>query len=140
MHGIPPIISLSNRASPVSFVGKALINWFFHLPNALSPATNYTAKIKSSVLKFSKYNSVKGGDKINFHTPPLTLDNSQVIWMLSGESTNNAMPQIDLYFNYRVNPADIKDKLSVEVEGKKAEFTMISQSPDNKISVRLNRH
>jgi uncharacterized protein YfaS (alpha-2-macroglobulin family) len=102
----------------------------------LNPATSYKAKIKNAVLKFSKYNSVKNGDNISFHTPDLTLDNSQIIWI--GESGTSAIPQVDLFFNYRVNPDDLKNKLNIEVEGKKTDFNMITISPDNKISVRIN--
>jgi alpha-2-macroglobulin len=102
----------------------------------LNPATTYKAKVKSAVLKFSKYNSVKNGDKITFHTPDLTLDNSQVIWI--GETSTSAMPQVDLFFNYRVNPENLKSKLNIEVEGKKTDFNIITISPDNKISVRIN--
>lgn len=102
----------------------------------LNPATSYKAKVKSAVLRFSKYNSVKNGDNISFHTPDLTLDNSQVFWI--GESGTSAIPQVDLIFNYRVNPEDLKNKLNVEVDGKKADFNMITISPDNKISIRIN--
>ena len=102
----------------------------------LNPATSYKAKIKNAVLKFSKYNSVKNSDNISFHTPDLTLDNSQIIWI--GESSTSALAQVDLFFNYRVNPEDLKSKLDLEVEGKKADFNMITISPDNKISVRIN--
>ena len=102
----------------------------------LNPATTYTAKIKSAVLRFSKYNSVKNGDKITFHTPDLALENEQVIWI--GESNTTAIPQIDLFFNYRVNPEELKSKLKIEVEGKKADFNLITISPDNKISIRVN--
>jgi len=79
----------------------------------LNPATTYKARIKSAVLRFSKYNAVKNGDKITFHTPDLSLDNSQVIWI--GESSTSAIPQVDLFFNYRVNPADLKNKLKFEI-------------------------
>ena len=102
----------------------------------LNPATNYKASMKSAVLKFSKYNTVTNGDKISFHTPELTLDNSQVIWI--GESNTSAIPQVDLVFNYRVNPEDLKSRLKIELEGKKADFNIITISPDNKISVRIN--
>lgn len=101
----------------------------------LSPATTYKAKVKSSVLKFSKYNAVKGGDKISFHTPLLTLDNSQIVWV--GESSTNAVPQVDLVFNYRIDPAVLKDKLSIEIEGEKADYNLLTVSPDNKVSVRI---
>ncbi|HEY6506005.1 MAG TPA: MG2 domain-containing protein [Chitinophagaceae bacterium] len=103
----------------------------------LLPATSYKAEIKNAVLRFSKYNSVKGGDAINFHTPGLTLDNSQVIWMLQGESNTSAAPQVDLQFNYRINPDDLKEKLKIEVEGQKAEYSLITQSPDSRVSVSI---
>ncbi|MBC7947609.1 MAG: alpha-2-macroglobulin family protein [Chitinophagaceae bacterium] len=103
----------------------------------LSPATSYTAEIRGAVLRFSKYDDVKGGDKVSFHTPPLTLDNSQVIWMSEGESSTTALPQLDLYFNYRINPADLKEKLEIEIGGKKADFNLVTLSPDNKISLRI---
>jgi alpha-2-macroglobulin len=102
----------------------------------LNPASSYTAKVKKDVLRFSKYNSIKGGDDISFHTPNLTLDNSQIVWI--GESSTTAVPQLDLFFNYRVNPADLKDKLDVQVEGKTAAYTLITTSPDSKISLRIN--
>jgi alpha-2-macroglobulin len=102
----------------------------------LLPATSYKAKVKSAVLKYSKYNSVKKGDEISFHTPPLTLDGSQVIWI--GETGMTAIPQIDLFFNYRINPADLKNKLAIEVDDAKADYSFITASPDNKISLRVN--
>ena len=102
----------------------------------LHPATNYTASIKSAVLRFSEYNSVKNGDKISFNTPGLEMGNPQVIWI--GESSTAAIPQVDLFFNYKVNPEDLKNKLNVEVEGKKTDYNLITISPDNKISLRLN--
>jgi uncharacterized protein YfaS (alpha-2-macroglobulin family) len=55
-----------------------------------------------------------------------------------GESSTTAVPQVDLVFNYRVDPADLKNKLNVEVEGAKADFNLITVSPDNKISLRIN--
>ena len=103
----------------------------------LLPATTYKAKVKNTVLHFSKYNSVTSADKINFHTPQLTLDNSQVMWVPLDDGGKKAVPQVDLFFNYRVNPADIKDKLKIELEGKKADYTLVTQSPDNKISIRF---
>jgi alpha-2-macroglobulin len=104
----------------------------------LKPATNYKAKIGSEVLRYSKYNSVKDGDKISFHTPDLALDNAQVIWMLQDESSKTAVPQVDLYFNYAINPASLKEKLNVEVGGVKADYSVLTASEDNKISLRIN--
>ena len=103
----------------------------------LNPATTYKAKIKNEVLRYSKYDKVISADEISFHTPPLLLENSQVIWMLQDETSRIPVPQIDLYFNYRIDPADVKDKLKIEVDSKKTDFNIITASPDNKISLRI---
>ena len=66
----------------------------------LLPATSYTAKIRNTVFKYSKYNKLSGDEKISFHTPPLTLENSQITWL--GESGTAAVPQLELLFNYLV--------------------------------------
>ena len=102
----------------------------------LNPATNYKAKIKDAVLKFSKYDDVKEAEKIDFHTPGLTLDNSQITWI--GESSTSATPQLNLLFNYRVSPVDLKEKLAIEVDGKKADYTIITASPENEVVIRIN--
>jgi uncharacterized protein YfaS (alpha-2-macroglobulin family) len=104
----------------------------------LKPATNYKAKIGSEILRYSKFNSVKEGDKISFHTPDLALDNAQVIWMLQDENSKTAVPQVDLYFNYAINPGSLKEKLNVEVGGVKADYNILTASPDNKISLRIS--
>lgn len=103
----------------------------------LQPATSYTANINSDVLRFSKYDKVEGGDGIKFHTPDLALENTQVIWMLQEDGGTKAVPQVDLFFNYPVEPNDLKEKLAIEIDGKRADFTPVTISPDTKISVRL---
>src|SRR5687768_2000611 len=59
----------------------------------LSPATTYKAKIRSSALRFTRYNSVKNGNNLSFHTPDLTLDDSRITWI--GESSTSAIPQLE---------------------------------------------
>ncbi len=103
----------------------------------LAPATTYSAKIRKEVLRYSKFNKIEGADKLGFHTPELTIDNLQVIWMLQDESTRSVVPQVDLYFNYRINPADLKERLKIEIDGKRADYNLITASPDNKVSVRV---
>ena len=102
----------------------------------LNPATTYKAKVRNTVLRYSKYNDVKEADKIEFHTPDLQLENSQILWI--GEKSTTAVPQIDLHFNYHVNPSELKENLKVEVEDEQADFNVITMSPDNKISLRIH--
>ena len=57
--------------------------------------------------------------------------------MLQDESSKTTIPQLNLYFNYRINPADLKEKLNVEIDNKKVAYNIITASPDNKISLRI---
>jgi len=104
----------------------------------LMAATAYKAKIGSEVLRHSKYGAVKNADGLNFHTPALTLDYAQVTWVLQDEQSRVPVPQVDLYFNYRIDPNELKDKLKIEVDGKPMQHTVQTLSADNKISVRIN--
>lgn len=101
----------------------------------LQPATNYKARVRNAVLRFSAYNDVDEGKGVQFHTPGLELEQSRITWI--GESGTTAVPQLDLAFNYLVNPADLQEKLQIEVDGKKAAHSIITASPDNRISVRI---
>ncbi|MCR6719971.1 MAG: MG2 domain-containing protein [Chitinophagaceae bacterium] len=101
----------------------------------LDPATTYTANVSKAVLRFSEYGKVENGDGIKFHTPDLRLDNSQTMWV--GESATSAVAQIDLYFNYRVSPADIKDKLQIKSGNEDVPFSLITAGEDNKMTLRL---
>src|SRR5215212_10072224 len=64
----------------------------------LAPATSYTATVNDDVLQFSKYDAVKKAGKLNFRTPDLELENSNVTWVLPDEQSKTAVPQIDLHF------------------------------------------
>ena len=104
----------------------------------LTPSTTYKAKINREILRYSKFNSIKNGNEINFHTPPLTLDNVQLTWILQDEQNRLSVPQLDLYFNYRVDPGELKEKLKIQVDGDAMPFVVQTLSADNKVSVRIN--
>jgi uncharacterized protein YfaS (alpha-2-macroglobulin family) len=90
------------------------------------------------VLQYSKYNDLKDADEIKFYTAPLQLNNAQVTWVLHDEASRTAVPQIYLQFNYPVKVDELKDKLNIEVEGKKTDFTIQNVGISNTINVRLN--
>ncbi len=104
----------------------------------LTPATSYSASFTKEVLRYSKFGKVEKGDDISFHTPYLSVDDLQVFWTAKDESGKNAYPQVDIYFNYPVKPEEIKDKLNILVDGKERDFSVVTQSPENKISVSIN--
>ncbi|MBS1564469.1 MAG: hypothetical protein JST39_08760, partial [Bacteroidetes bacterium] len=103
----------------------------------LSPATSYKAKLGSEILRFSAYDKIEKGEDIHFHTPDLKLESTNITWLAPDENARTAVPQLDLYFNYPVNPATLKEHLGVEVEGKAADYSFQTLSADTKVSLRL---
>lgn len=103
----------------------------------LAPATSYKARISDEVLQFSKYNSVGKADNIRFNTPDLKLDNSNITWIASEQAPATASPQLDIYFNYAVNPNTIREKLKIKADGKDIDYTLQTLSPSNRVSVLL---
>lgn len=104
----------------------------------LQPATTYKAEIKDEVLRYTKYNSVKDGDKILFHTAPLQLDDAQVTWVLTDEGSRTIAPQLRLHFNYGVKADDVKEKLHVAVDGTDVSYAIQNSGAGNALTLRLN--
>jgi alpha-2-macroglobulin len=103
----------------------------------LSPATDFKATLNREILRFSKIGTISNPGPILFHTPGLHLDNANASWVLQDENSNTALPQIDLFFNYPVDPAALKEKLLVEIGGQAVNYNLQTLSVDNKISLRL---
>ncbi len=104
----------------------------------LLPATSYKAKVTPEVLRYTSFDKVEDANDIKFHTPMLALDQTGVTWVLIDESTRAAVPQVSLLFNYPVDPAELKDKLKIEVEGKEIGYSFQTVSASNEINIRLH--
>ena len=102
----------------------------------LSPATTYKAAFNKILLKNTKYDKIADADNVHFKTADLTLENTNVMWVLA-DGSNAAVPQIDLYFNYPVKPESIKEKLKVIVDDADADFQVRTMSAESKMSVRI---
>jgi len=103
----------------------------------LLPATNYRAELSNDILQFSKYNHFSHADDIQFHTPSLKLENTYSSWAMQDEISKIYVPQLDLFFNYPVEPSVLKDKLSLTLDDKAVTYSLQTLSSSSKISVRL---
>lgn len=103
----------------------------------LTPATSFKATLKNDILQYSSYGRISKGEGLVFHTPDLKLDNTNTSWVLQDENSTTAVPQVDLQFNYPVNPNSLKEKLQIAVEGQPVSYTLQTLSADDKITVRL---
>lgn len=103
----------------------------------LSPATTYQATLRGDLLDHSKYGKLDKKEEISFYTPYLALDNANVTWMLADQHSTTAYPQVDLYFNYAISPAAIKDKMQLQLGGKPLNYTVITEGTDSRVSLRI---
>lgn len=108
----------------------------FSPEKGLAPATQYEARVSNEVLRRSRFNEVRKGSGIHFHTPLLQLSDAQVTWVLP-DGGGAALPQIALDFNYPVRPEDLRGKLHLQVDGKDAPWQLVTASAASTALLRL---
>lgn len=102
----------------------------------LPPSTNFTAQLNKSICQFTKY-KLKGETKIEFHTPRLTIEQSHAYWTTVGDDYSKVMVQLDVDFNYVIDPNEIAKNLKVDVDGKNQSFSLLSSDAGRQCSITL---
>jgi hypothetical protein len=90
----------------------------------LLPATNYRATLNSDILQYSKYDHIGNAKDIQFHTPLLILENTHSSWVVQDENSKKYVPQLDLYFNYPVDPVVLKEKMKLTLDDKQVIYSL----------------
>ncbi|HEV3325422.1 MAG TPA: MG2 domain-containing protein [Puia sp.] len=103
----------------------------------LAPATTYKATLKNAILSHSKFGRIASTADLVFHTPELRVDNVNATWVLQDESSTSAVPQVELQFNYPINPNSLKEKLSIQVGDQTVNYALQTLSASDRISLRL---
>lgn len=109
----------------------------FSPAQALAPATTFKATLKDAILRHSKFGRIVGPGDMVFHTPDLRVDNVNATWVLQDDNSTSAVPQVELQFNYPVNPNNLKDKLSILVGDQPVNYALQTLSVSDHISLRL---
>ncbi len=102
----------------------------------LPPATTFKARITKEILRYSKFTLGKCQIK-DFYTPHVRLENIFAMWNIAEGSSSTAFPQIDLQFNYPVSPSQLKELLSVEMDGERKDISIQTTEPASKISITV---
>jgi uncharacterized protein YfaS (alpha-2-macroglobulin family) len=103
----------------------------------LAPATTYKATLKNAILSHSKFGRIASTADLVFHTPELRVDNVNATWVLQDENSTSAVPQVELQFNYPINPNSLKEKLSIQVGDQTVNYALQTLSASDRISLRL---
>jgi len=98
-------------------------------------STEYKAELQEDIVKKTSSKLSVSKDKIDFHTPLLTLFSSSPFWTIS--NAGKAELHLNLNFNYKITPQDLKKLISVSVDNKNIPIRLISGSPDRNIEIAL---
>jgi alpha-2-macroglobulin len=97
----------------------------------LRPSTSYGATFNNAVSGLIVDNETP----VEFHTAFFNLDNFNAYYAKEELKGNKTVIRYDFKFNYKVKPADLKEKLSILLEGKPAKYELLSHEISDKISV-----
>ncbi|MFN3315566.1 MAG: hypothetical protein ACK40K_02055, partial [Raineya sp.] len=97
-------------------------------------STRYKAEFQDDKVAGSTKAKISN-TKLDFYTPLLTLASSSPFWNV--DNTGKAEMRLHLHFNYKVNPQDLKNLLSITAENKNIAYRFISANPDRHIEIAL---
>ncbi len=103
----------------------------------LPPATGFSARFDDDILRHSVFNRITGAGDIRFYTPGVDLNYVNASWTLQDEGSGLVAPELELFFNYAVSPADVKDRLTLQLEGQQVPYTVQTLSDNNRVLLRL---
>ncbi len=109
----------------------------FSPAQSLAPATTYKATLRNAILQHSPFGRISSNTDLVFHTPELRVDNVIATWVLQDDNATSAIPQVELQFNYPVNPKALKDKLTIVVGDQSINYALQTLSASDRISLRL---
>lgn len=90
------------------------------------PATEYTCKITSGVLKHNKKLSLSGEKQFTFHTPLLQILSTRAFWDAPDGNYADPILKVNVGFNYKVDPKDLEKLVDIKVEDKTVNFKSLS--------------
>lgn len=103
---------------------------------SLAPATTYKARLNKALLHYSAASGLEA-EPVTFHTAPLQLLDAQVTWVERADGGRSAVPQINLQFNYPVKTEELQKNLTLQVEGKKADYALQSTGVSQSVTLQL---
>lgn len=99
------------------------------------PSTAYKARMTDALAKLAGQ-SVDEKIEVEFHTPWLQIAQADA-WWTEGDRPGNVEARCRFSFNYRVTPAEVQQKLKVNIGDQAAGFVLASVEDDRHFELRL---
>jgi alpha-2-macroglobulin len=97
----------------------------------LRPSMVYSAAVNSSLSGLN----TDGSEPVEFHTPLLALENFNAYYAKEELKGDKTVIRYDFVFNYKIKPADLKEKLIINIEGKPVKFELLGHELSEKVSL-----
>lgn len=140
--------SLTNRWDSTAFVEiapavKGMFQWkspselIFSPSGSFAPGTRYTAKVSRKILDKTGKNLSVSNEQFSFHTPMLQVESAHASWTRSADQSS-VIVQIDLRYNYEINPAEALNHIQLSYKGQALRFnTTAAASASKSVSFQL---
>ncbi len=102
----------------------------------LAAATQYKAVFKKEIIANTKY-KIGALNDLSFHTPYLTLNFANASWIKPDEMSNQIVADIGLTFNYKINPNDLTELLTIKSGSDNLDFKVLSSDKSVMVNIRL---
>lgn len=124
---------------------KGMFKWTAVNELTFSPAagfaasTDYKAELTDAILKEAANQKMSLGDDISFdfHTPYLNLIQTDNFW--AKKESNKAVNEVrmNLTFNYKINPAQLKELLQISIDSKALPIDIYTTAVSNTITIGI---
>ncbi len=102
----------------------------------LRPSTQYKARFN----EMADGLTVDDDIPVEFHTPFFEIKNFEAYLAKEILKSDQTVIRYDFEFNYRIRPADLKEKLSITLNGKKVKYELLSHEVSDKVSVIVENY
>ncbi len=112
----------------------------FSPTNAFAASTDYKAEISELILKEAPDKKLSLGDEISFqfHTPYLNIAEVNNYWIKKESNKSVNEIRMSITFNYIVTPAQLKDLLTVSIDGAKQPIDIYTSTINNVIEIGIS--
>lgn len=109
----------------------------FSPASAFPESTVFTAKISEDLYKYTDLKLPLDNGTLTFHTPLLDLKSVNLYWTRD-ETDNSVLLNADLHFSASVDPALLRDKLTVNEGNRQLPFKILTASAGQTVSIALH--
>ena len=103
-----------------------------------SASTDYECELQNRICRHLNGSKLGEAKTFSFHTPYLKLSTASGYWTVSKKTPGTASLIVTLGFNYKVDPAAVRNLLKLSTNNQPASFGALTTVVDNNISVVID--